>query len=1792
VSRRVTGESHLSAEAPARTTSPRDAARAILIVLAVGLALRLILAYLLPGSGFRNDLDAFRFWASNLADQGPYGFYERGFFADYTPGYLYVLWLVGAIGSVLGGIGDLIKVPAILADLALAWLVWSMVQELGGGRRAALLGAILILFNPITWFDSVVWGQVDSVGVVFLLLAARELWRDRLERSAVLAVIAAVIKPQLGILVPIVAAVTIRRALFPSGGHGGTARAHAGGEPDPQDGDGRGPFALWRRLGRGPGRIVTTGLAGLLTAILLAAPFKLSIFGLLQQVGVAAGGYPWLTVNAYNPWALLQLDGQGLAVTGSWVRDITGPAGEAAFHFGPIPAVLVGTLLLLASIVAVTIAVARRPDRLTIVVGLAVLALVFFVVPTRVHERYLFPFFPLAAILAAISLRWRVAFVVVSAATFLNMYVVLTTLYPNNPSVEDWLGIGPAIRSQVGVTVISLVHLAALGWAALQLRHGARARLAGDLEASRQREEEALRQPATGRLTGAPGIAERLLSARVHVRDTPADPIPAGRSPAPHGSGDDPDDRAPALPTWTERPSIAEVGAWGWFRSRLADRPVRPDRSAALVREGGGRLDRLDLWIVVVLILVALTGRTWRLAEPYRMHFDEVYHARTATEFLQHWRYGISHDIYEWTHPHLAKYAIAGGIVAFAGDRVSATSDLGVPVRDAVIEPYREEPLAPGGRSGGRLYVATGTEVRSYDLATRRVIATTSVPGASAVGLDPGGRRLFVGTEAGALLVVGVAPLDALPGGGQAVLSAQPFGDAGGPARQIHVTSDGRALAVLVDGSRVVMVDGATGEVTGTVERPAISQLADAGRGPALVASPGEVEDAAAVAGIVEGFVGGESGRYAVLLGSDRDRVVLAAIGAQDNRAAIDAAIADGRLPGVTVEDLPRVAFGEDEGITLVIPAAGQEIQRLEVRGGVQGMALVTGIDDPKLYATTRSRDGPRVAIIGLGSSASTDPATMGRLLPLPGEGSRVLFNQATQQVHVLGAVPADRDASGQTIYVIEPHANAVFADTPLPFSPVAVVMDAEPRYPSEDRQQLLALGRDGTVAAVEAGGYTFGWRIPGVLAGVAMAALLYLLARILFRRRAVAVAVAGLTLFDGMLFAQSRIAMNDAYVGVFILAAYTLFAGLWMGSWRWRGAFWVVMPTIGVLLGLALASKWVAAYAIGALGILVLVRSALGRLVLIAGLIVVTTVLGYIAVSVPEGSGAGNLTFMLIMIGLTLAAVVVNVVHPIAWSREELRIAVGTPALGGVAVAAVAAATGRLTDPVAAALPAVTFLAAALALGLLAVAVGVGFWLVGRWGFGPLAAPPDPDDPSEILEPPAPPSRGWLRPGASLGLPVAWMLLSLLVIPVAIYVASYVPWAMIENHRITESWPPGHTGQTLVALTGDMYRYHNTLTAAHAASSPWWAWPFNLKPVWFYQDSFAGGTSAAIYNSGNLVIWWLSVPAMIFCAWQAFRRRSLALALIAIAFACQWIPWARIDRAAFQYHYYTSLPFVLLGLGYFLAELWHGASRRTWLLARLAAAAAIVAPALLYLFHRPLCWFVDVEAVNPGSRACPTIIPDIVITARAAGLALIVGLAVVILVRQLARLGRPSPGESARRSWFRELAPLAGSAAAAALALVLVGTQLGEVTLLNLRGVSVEPVAILLLLPLGILAAFVATARNARRFVLGTGVAIVATFAIFYPNISGLPLPSTIFNAYQGILPTYLYPFQFPVSTVDRTVGISLFAAGPAALLVALVATCVAVGYSTWVWRITLAERRRAERDDADALARGGSSA
>ena len=172
-------------------------------------------------------------------------------------------------------------------------------------------------------------------------------------------------------------------------------------------------------------------------------------------------------------------------------------------------------------------------------------------------------------------------------------------------------------------------------------------------------------------------------------------------------------------------------------------------------------------------------------------------------------------------------------------------------------------------------------------------------------------------------------------------------------------------------------------------------------------------------------------------------------------------------------------------------------------------------------------------------------------------------------------------------------------------------------------------------------------------------------------------------------------------------------------------------------------------------------------------------------------------------------------------------------------------------------------------------------------------------------------------------------------------------------------------------------------------------------------------------------------------------------------------------------------------------------------------------------------------------------------------------------------------------------------------VAALIIVSFLPETVILTINSIPVEPIALLVAIPLGYLAVQIFGSRDPRRFVVGLGVAVVAWFTVLYPNISALPLPAAVVAAYQGILPTYLYAFQFPVSTVTRNTDTPLFTPMLAILMVALTVTCLVVAYSAWVWRLALAERTAAAADasgeagasgagmsdstDADGLARTG---
>jgi hypothetical protein len=2041
--------------APTGTSGDSTLVPTVAVLLLLGLALRFIIAYvLLPGSGFPNDLASFQGWSNYLVANTPLGFYDKTGFVDYPPVYLLFLWLVGLAFSPFSstGIGEGIKLIPIFMDLALAAIVFAMARDLGASTRRALGAMIVVLVNPITWFNSAIWGQADTVGAVFMLLGLWALLHDRREWASALAVVAALTKIQLGILGLLVGLVVLRRSLLPREG-----------KPEPERvltsvaaGLGAGalvclPFSGLDLLGLGPRLGTPEGLltlaAGFVTGVGVlvvlrrsetigeAARPLVAMAGALGTVAVFAamrfgaiahhiastfGEYPFLTLNAYNPWALVGdqtggamdqnlawvhdapwVDSAGFSQPGFVIGPFTGsglliliclvgllaalaavawlradaadldaeplaedggagdaPAGEASAGnaggagllggLGPGPwlsaelravavaclagagavafvlasqpigglsAAVVGEVMLLALVGAVGLWAAWRDERLSIVVALAIMAIAFFVVPTRVHERYLFPFFAVGALLLAVSWRWTAVYValsIVNAANLLAVIVEYTDLNANtgipinDGALASWLiDVGNFLRTAVfpaewdsfltpagviwPIAVSAVVTGLALVWAVLQMRSRAVAALAVEVElASGAAVSEAGVVPAGH----APALASMAapLAAGSAESWTPAEAAESGE-----GEWEEAGEEGwvesgepEFVPSWV-------MSIWNW----LFQPPKMPDRSASLATERHGRLDKLDLWVVVALVIVVLSMRVWRLDEPRQMYFDEVYHARTATEFLQEWQYGIPHQIYEWTHPHFAKYAIAGGLTVFADDKVTATGNLGVPVKDAVVQPRITPPnpadgsrpndarTDPNARLGDRLFVATGQEVRAYDLETRTLEFSYEIPGASVLSLAGETGYLYVGTSDGHIWRIDTRSLDYVrlgaassPAVAVKLASALDF-----PIARLYAGSPPLILAVDSSGD-IVSVDG-TGKVVGRghvdgvadfapigtaeatlIRKPSTSPTTSPSTSPSTTPAPtptptptptstptptptptptglaAEIELIATTLGLypadVEAALSSPASpglEQALNLGSLTDQDI----------AALQNLIDDGQLPDFDLNrNDPQVAVAYSAGVGILDARLVSLTSTVPTDEPATSIAVNPSANDDSYVAAGHSIVLMRISQSGNGSVSLSGDQPLTRM---PGPVTRVVFDEATKVVQVLGRTP---DGSGWTVYAIESNGNAVFSDAKLPWEPLVVGLDSTPDLPQTDHEALLAISSDGSIASVDVGQFAFGWRMVGVLFGALMAACLYLLTRLLFRRRTIGLLVAFFCCVDGMLFAQSRIAMNDTYVGGLLLLGYVLFTLLWLGEKKSRKAwlaFWIGMPVLGLVMGLALFAKWVALYAIASMGILILIRSALGRLIAILGMAAGTGTLGWVAIdemrtlpgtgNVPmlvlllvtagavlaaaiyfasvrarttpdkvlfialgaavavviaaaamtfypaaDQNGSPNYTFFVLMMVATAVGAAANAYHPVAWTKQEFWFAVIAPGVIGVIVAGVLAAF-KLPGVLTMEWSRIAMIAGG---GIVAGPVfGVLFWIAGRWGFGPLAVPPAQDDPSAYAEPPSPAPEGWLRLGSGFGLPALWMGACVLVLPILVYIAMYIPWSMPwqpqtnttgslpvimcwhteANGYCSDAFPSGHTGQTLMDLTISMYDYHNNLRATHAASSPWWAWPMDLKPVWFESISYGQDTGSMIYDGGTPLLWWLAIVAMGFAAWQAFKRRSLGLALIAIAFFWQWLSWSRIDRASFQYHFYTALPFFLMALAYFLAELWHGPSRRTWLLARFALAAAVIFAPVLWLAKYQLCGLARVSTDDYwGQIVCGVTAGRFVVDQRIFLIMIVLVVALVWLGLALYRLERSAP-ERGDEGWAWALQLVVPVLVAGAV-LLWVGASVPPSPLIDAQLPS-DPVAVMMLLLLGAVAVGALSMRSSRHFVTAVCVAAAIMFVVLYPNLSALPMPANIVSAYNGFLPTWLYGFQFSVNQ-QQSPSVSLFSMDTVVMSGAvLILAAVPAAYLGWVKRV-----------------------
>ena len=323
----------------------RGEAAIVVIVLAVSLLVRLLLSRFLPGDGV--DIPLFSYWFDVAADRGIPGFYDA-VRSDYPPFNIYIFWLFGKLAHVLGQDTSpfFVKLPGNLFDLATAFLIFRFLR----GRfsfKVSLAAMAIYAFNPATIFDLAVWGQMDSVYTFFMVASLYSALRSKYELSGGLLALAILTKPQSVVLLPVVAYIILR------------------------NGD-------WRRI------IFTSAVFGAVVYLVIL-PFNWDnpiAFVLDRYVRGDAGynWYPFNSVNAYNFWALL----------GFWKSDTISHLGLTyqqwgGLAFGAFAAFVIWQLH-------------RRYDPRSAIFAVFLLAFGFFMLMTRMHERYYFSVFALLAL--------------------------------------------------------------------------------------------------------------------------------------------------------------------------------------------------------------------------------------------------------------------------------------------------------------------------------------------------------------------------------------------------------------------------------------------------------------------------------------------------------------------------------------------------------------------------------------------------------------------------------------------------------------------------------------------------------------------------------------------------------------------------------------------------------------------------------------------------------------------------------------------------------------------------------------------------------------------------------------------------------------------------------------------------------------------------------------------------------------------------------------------------------------------------------------------------------------------------------------------------------------------------------------------------------------------------------------------------------------------------------------------------------------------------------------------------
>lgn len=168
------------------------------------------------------------------------------------------------------------------------------------------------------------------------------------------------------------------------------------------------------------------------------------------------------------------------------------------------------------------------------------------------------------------------------------------------------------------------------------------------------------------------------------------------------------------------------------------------------------------------------------------------------------------------------------------------------------------------------------------------------------------------------------------------------------------------------------------------------------------------------------------------------------------------------------------------------------------------------------------------------------------------------------------------------------------------------------------------------------------------------------------------------------------------------------------------------------------------------------------------------------------------------------------------------------------------------------------------------------------------------------------------------------WCCLFFLLVPFIIYFCSYLPYYIYEGSR-TEGYGLSEAFDTFWRYQNFMFSYHSGLEATHPYQSAWWQWPFTMRPMWYYSgNDAAAGIVSTLTASGNPAVWWvgtIGAVALLLLRLSGFIKPDRAQQIFCVGVLANYLPWVLVPRCTFIYHFFATVPFLLMAAVYLLQK-------------------------------------------------------------------------------------------------------------------------------------------------------------------------------------------------------------------------------------------------------------------------------